>query len=90
MKSLEGQLLVASPQIGDQRFHRAVVLLLHHDDQGAMGVVLKAVDKTLDRVVALKVMYPALAACGTARHRFAREASQRCPPNPPEAPYVRP
>jgi serine/threonine protein kinase len=41
---------------------------------GAMGVVLKAVDHTLDRVVALKVMYPALAACGTARQRFAREA----------------
>ncbi len=41
---------------------------------GAMGVVLKAVDPTLDRVVALKVMNPTLAACGTARHRFAREA----------------
>lgn len=41
---------------------------------GAMGVVLKAVDPTLDRVVALKVMHPTLAACGTARYRFAREA----------------
>lgn len=41
---------------------------------GAMGVVLKAVDPTLDRVVALKVMNPTLASCGTARFRFTREA----------------
>ncbi len=40
MKSLEGQLLIASPQMNDQRFHRAVILMLHHDDHGAMGVVL--------------------------------------------------
>ena len=41
---------------------------------GAMGLVLKATDRTLDRVVALKVMNPTLAQCGTARYRFAREA----------------
>ena len=41
---------------------------------GAMGVVLKAADRPLDRVVALKVMNPSLASCGTARQRFAREA----------------
>lgn len=41
---------------------------------GAMGVVLKAEDRTLDRIVALKVMNPSLAASGTARARFAREA----------------
>ena len=41
---------------------------------GAMGVVLKATDRTLDRIVALKVMNPSLAECGTARQRFAREA----------------
>lgn len=42
--------------------------------QGAMGIVLKALDRPLDRIVALKVMSPALASCGTARQRFAREA----------------
>ncbi|MEO1614418.1 MAG: protein kinase [Planctomycetota bacterium] len=41
---------------------------------GAMGVVLKAIDPPLDRIVALKVMNPALASSGTARKRFAREA----------------
>lgn len=41
---------------------------------GAMGVVLKAFDPTLARVVALKVMNPTLATCGTARYRFAQEA----------------
>lgn len=41
---------------------------------GAMGVVLKARDKSLDRIVAIKVMNPSLAASGTARSRFEREA----------------
>ena len=41
---------------------------------GGMGVVLKAVDRALDRVVAIKVLAPHLAASGAARKRFAREA----------------
>ncbi|TWU02494.1 protein kinase domain-containing protein [Stieleria varia] len=41
---------------------------------GGMGVVLKARDQSLDRVVAVKVMAPHLAASGSARQRFAREA----------------
>ena len=41
---------------------------------GGMGVVLKAVDKSLDRTVAIKVLAPHLAANGAARKRFAREA----------------
>ena len=39
-----------------------------------MGVVLKAVDPSLDRVVAIKVMAPHLANNATARKRFSREA----------------
>jgi WD40 repeat protein len=41
---------------------------------GGMGVVLKAIDKSLDRTVAVKVMAPHLASSGAARKRFAREA----------------
>ncbi len=38
--SLKGQLLVASPNMGDRRFARTVVLVLQHQPKGAVGVVL--------------------------------------------------
>lgn len=38
--SLAGSLLVAAPELGDPNFERTVVLLIQHDDQGAMGVVI--------------------------------------------------
>lgn len=38
--SLAGQLLVASPDMGDPRFAHAVVLVLRQDDSGAFGIVL--------------------------------------------------
>ncbi len=40
MESLQGHLLIASPRIGDPRFERTVVLIMHHDQEGAFGVVL--------------------------------------------------
>jgi len=42
--------------------------------RGSTGVVLKARDTKLQRVVAVKVLAPRLAASGSARERFVREA----------------
>jgi hypothetical protein len=42
--------------------------------RGGMGIVLKARDASLDRVVAIKVLAPELASNATARKRFLREA----------------
>jgi putative transcriptional regulator len=39
-ESLKGKLLVATPSLADPNFERAVVLLLEHGDEGALGVVL--------------------------------------------------
>jgi putative transcriptional regulator len=38
--SLKGRLLVANPALPDRNFHRTVVLVLEHNDDGAVGVVL--------------------------------------------------
>jgi putative transcriptional regulator len=38
--TLAGQLLVAKPRLGDPNFHRTVILVLNHGDDGAFGVVL--------------------------------------------------
>jgi putative transcriptional regulator len=40
VSSLAGRLLVATPALADPNFDRAVVLLLDHDEQGSLGVVL--------------------------------------------------
>lgn len=48
-----GRLLVATPTLGDPTFDRAVILVLDHDEDGALGVVLNrasavTVQETLD------------------------------------------
>ena len=40
MESLQGKLLVSSPGLIDPNFRKTVVLVAHHDDDGAMGLVL--------------------------------------------------
>jgi serine/threonine protein kinase len=42
--------------------------------KGGMGIVLRAFDEKLHRVVAIKVLAPQLASDGSARQRFVREA----------------
>ena len=38
--SLAGQLLVASPSIGDPRFARTVIVMARHDKDGAFGIIV--------------------------------------------------
>jgi putative transcriptional regulator len=38
--SLQGKLLVSSPALVDPNFRKTVVLIAHHDEEGAMGLVL--------------------------------------------------
>lgn len=40
MKSLEGHLLVAARSLRDPNFHRSVVLIVKHNEDGALGLVL--------------------------------------------------
>jgi putative transcriptional regulator len=40
VESLRGNLLVAGPELLDPNFHRSVVLIADHGEEGAMGVVL--------------------------------------------------
>jgi putative hydroxymethylpyrimidine transport system substrate-binding protein len=40
MDSLKGQLLIAAPMLVDPNFHRTVVLIMEHSEEGALGVVL--------------------------------------------------
>ena len=40
MASLQWQLLLASPHIGDERFERTVILMCHHNPESAMGLVI--------------------------------------------------
>lgn len=40
MDQPQPQLLVATPELPDGNFYRSVVLLIHHDEEGAFGVIL--------------------------------------------------
>jgi putative transcriptional regulator len=50
-KSLAGHFLVASRHLHDRNFARSVILMIHHNHQGAMGVVInRPSDKTVREV----------------------------------------
>ena len=40
MDGTKARLLVATPELTDPNFHRAVVLVLEHNDDGALGLIL--------------------------------------------------
>ena len=40
VESLAGKLLISSPSLVDPNFRRTVVLMTHHDEEGAVGLVL--------------------------------------------------
>lgn len=46
--SLAGKLLLAMPNMGDPRFHRAVILVCAHDENGAMGLVINHIMPGID------------------------------------------
>ena len=47
MDSLRGKLLIASPVLIDPNFHRTVILIAEHTEEGAMGLVLNRPAETL-------------------------------------------
>jgi putative transcriptional regulator len=51
MEFLQGQLLVASPQLADPNFARTLVLLIEHSQEGALGVVVnRPLTKTIQEL----------------------------------------
>ncbi len=38
--NLTNQFLIAMPMLGDPNFHRTVAFMCHHDEDGAMGIVI--------------------------------------------------
>src|SRR5882757_9691563 len=56
MDSARGQLLIAGPALLDPNFWRTVVLVVEHNEEGALGVVLNRPSETtvLDAVAQLE------------------------------------
>ena len=51
MGSLKSHLLLAAPQLPDTNFFRTVVLMLSHDSEGALGIVLnRPTDQVFDEI----------------------------------------
>jgi putative transcriptional regulator len=46
VESIRGQLLIAGPRLGDPNFWRTVVLVVEHNDEGALGLVLNRPSET--------------------------------------------
>src|SRR5471032_2415249 len=56
---LDGQMLIAMPSMGDERFTRSVIYVCAHSTEGAMGIIVNqpaANIKFLDLLVQLEVI----------------------------------
>lgn len=52
MQSLQGQFLVAMPNLADSFFERKLIYLIEHNKQGAMGLVInQALDVRVDEIL---------------------------------------
>jgi len=78
--TLRGQLLVAAPVLSDPNFHRTVVLIAEHGEEGAMGLVLNRPTETSvgDAVPELSRVRPTRrgARCGADRRRGHRRSGR--------------
>ncbi len=57
--NLEGQMLIAMPSMGDQRFSRSLIYICAHSSEGAMGIIVNRRSKSLsfpDLLVQLEVI----------------------------------
>jgi putative transcriptional regulator len=61
VESLQGQLLIAGPALWDPNFRRTVLLVGHHDEEGAVGVILNRASAmtVAEAVPPLGVLVPA-------------------------------
>lgn len=60
---LEGQLLIAMPSMGDERFQRTVIFMCAHSAQGAMGLVVNRLAEQIefrDLLQQLRIDVPAM------------------------------
>ena len=73
LKDIGEEILGPAMQAGDIGSIGAYRVVEIHG-RGSMGIVLKAIDSMLNRLVAIKVMHPLLAVMPEARERFLREA----------------
>lgn len=56
VKSLQGQLLIAMPNLTDPNFFRTVVLIVQHNETGALGLILNRESRASVEEVAEKLL----------------------------------
>ena len=56
MESLKGKLLLASTQLGDPNFSSTVILIVQHDENGALGLILNRPTETTIQEACLQAL----------------------------------